>query len=117
MREGRSRRRTAGGASCVHTDASNGCPHCLQKRASGSPTVPHSPQVGSGFGSAVLEALSNLGIATPVVRIGWPDQFIEHGKIDPLRHKYGITADAALEKLRPYLTKSVPAARGVIAGT
>ena len=70
-----------------------------------------------GFGSAVLEALSNLGIATPVVRIGWPDQFIEHGKIDPLRQKYGITAEAALEKLRPYLAKGTPAARGVIAGT
>lgn len=56
-----------------------------------------------GFGSAVLEALSDLGISTPVVRIGWPDQFIEHGKIDPLRAKYGITADAAIEKLRPHL--------------
>jgi len=56
-----------------------------------------------GFGSAVLEALSDLGITTPVVRIGWPDQFIEHGKIDALRAKYGLTADAAMEKLAPYL--------------
>ena len=56
-----------------------------------------------GFGSAVLEALSDLGIATPVVRIGWPDQFIEHGKPDALRAKYGITAEAALEKLQPYV--------------
>ncbi len=57
-----------------------------------------------GFGSAVLEELSNLGIATPVVRIGWPDQFIEHGKIDALRLKYGVGVDAAMEKLRPYLS-------------
>ncbi len=56
-----------------------------------------------GFGSAVLEALSDLGISTPVVRIGWPDQFIEHGKIEPLRARYGITVEAALEKLAPYL--------------
>ena len=56
-----------------------------------------------GFGSAVLEELSNLGLTTPVVRIGWPDQFIEHGKIDALRAKYGITAEAAIEKLRPVL--------------
>jgi len=56
-----------------------------------------------GFGSAVLEELNNLGLTTPVVRIGWPDQFIEHGKIEVLRSKYGITADAAVEKLRPYL--------------
>jgi 1-deoxy-D-xylulose-5-phosphate synthase len=56
-----------------------------------------------GFGSAILEELSNLGLSTPVVRIGWPDQFIEHGKPDDLRAKYGLTAKAALEKLRPYL--------------
>jgi 1-deoxy-D-xylulose-5-phosphate synthase len=59
--------------------------------------------LNGGFGSAVLEELSCLGIATPVVRIGWPDQFIEHGKPDALRAKYGITADAAMEKLRPHL--------------
>jgi 1-deoxy-D-xylulose-5-phosphate synthase len=56
-----------------------------------------------GFGSAVLEELSSLGLTTPVVRIGWPDRFVEHGKQDSLRAKYGITAEAALEKLRPYL--------------
>ncbi|HLH09905.1 MAG TPA: 1-deoxy-D-xylulose-5-phosphate synthase [Terriglobales bacterium] len=58
-----------------------------------------------GFGSAVLEELNNLGLSTPVVRIGWPDQFIEHGKPESLRAKYGISAEAALEKLRPLLQK------------
>ena len=66
-----------------------------------------------GFGSAVLEELSNLGVTTPVVRIGWPDQFIEHGKIDPLRAKYGITADAAIEKLRPVLAATQKSAGAV----
>jgi len=66
-----------------------------------------------GFGSAVLEELSNLGISTPVVRIGWPDQFIEHGKIDPLRAKYGITAEAAIEKLRPVLAAAQKGAGAV----
>ena len=61
--------------------------------------------LSGGFGSAVLEELSNLGLTTPVVRVGWPDQFIEHGKVDALRAKYGITSAAALEKLRPYLEK------------
>jgi 1-deoxy-D-xylulose-5-phosphate synthase len=60
-----------------------------------------------GFGSAVLEELSNLAISTPVVRIGWPDQFIEHGKIDALRAKYGITAEAAVARLRPVLAATV----------
>src|SRR3712207_7226477 len=39
-------------------------------------------------------------INTPVVRIGWPDQFIEHGTIPILRKKHGLTADALVEKVR-----------------
>jgi 1-deoxy-D-xylulose-5-phosphate synthase len=61
-----------------------------------------------GFGSAVLEELNILGMTTPVVRIGWPDHFIEHGKQDALRAKYGITPEAALAKLRPYLKVRQP---------
>jgi 1-deoxy-D-xylulose-5-phosphate synthase len=61
-----------------------------------------------GFGSAVLEELNSLGLNTPVVRIGWPDRFIEHGKLDDLRAKYGITPEAALEKVRPYLKVRQP---------
>jgi 1-deoxy-D-xylulose-5-phosphate synthase len=59
--------------------------------------------LAGGFGSAVLEELNQQGLATPVVRIGWPDQFIEHGKVDALRAKYGLTAAAAMEKLRQHL--------------
>jgi 1-deoxy-D-xylulose-5-phosphate synthase len=70
--------------------------------------------LAGGFGSAVLEALSNLGLATPVVRIGWPDQFIEHGKVDALRARYGITASAAVEKLQPYLEKRPASQKAVI---
>jgi 1-deoxy-D-xylulose-5-phosphate synthase len=56
-----------------------------------------------GFGSAVIEALQEIGIAIPVVRIGWPDQFIEHGKIESLRAKYGLTVDAAYTQVLPLL--------------
>jgi 1-deoxy-D-xylulose-5-phosphate synthase len=56
-----------------------------------------------GFGSAVLESLQELGSAVPVVRIGWPDQFIEHGKVDDLRAKYGLTVDAARAQVLPLL--------------
>jgi 1-deoxy-D-xylulose-5-phosphate synthase len=58
-----------------------------------------------GFGSAVLEALSEMEIDLPVVRIGWPDRFIEHGKVDSLRAKHGISVEAAMEKLQPLLKK------------
>ena len=59
--------------------------------------------LAGGFGSAVLEVLADAGIQTPVLRIGWPDEFIEHGKVDALREKYGITVAAAMERARPYL--------------
>ena len=59
--------------------------------------------LSGGFGSAVLEELNRLRIATPVVRIGWPDRFIEHGNQEALRLKYGVSVDAALQQLRPIL--------------
>ena len=59
--------------------------------------------LAGGFGSAVLETLSEMELDTPVVRVGWPDQFIEHGKLEALRAKYGLTAEAALDKAHPYL--------------
>ena len=59
--------------------------------------------LAGGFGSAVLEELNRLGLSTPVLRIGWPDQFIEHGKPEALRKKYGLTAEAALAQLRQHL--------------
>jgi 1-deoxy-D-xylulose-5-phosphate synthase len=61
--------------------------------------------LAGGFGSAIMETLSELELQVPVVRVGWPDQFIEHGKVESLREKYGLTAEAALEKTRPYLAK------------
>jgi 1-deoxy-D-xylulose-5-phosphate synthase len=56
-----------------------------------------------GFGSAVLEALDEMGSNVPVVRIGWPDQFIEHGKVDALREKYGLTVEDAYAQVLPLL--------------
>jgi 1-deoxy-D-xylulose-5-phosphate synthase len=59
--------------------------------------------LAGGFGSAVLESLNAQELDVPVVRVGWPDQFIEHGKVEALREKYGLTAEAALERVRPLL--------------
>ncbi len=59
--------------------------------------------LAGGFGSAVLETLNDLEIAVPVVRIGWPDAFIEHGKVEALRTKYGLTAEAAISRASEYL--------------
>jgi len=56
-----------------------------------------------GFGSAVLEALNEMRLDVPVVRIGWPDHFVEHGKVDQLRAANGVSVEAAMTKLAPYL--------------
>src|SRR5580704_4736967 len=63
--------------------------------------------LAGGFGSAVMETLNELELQVPVVRVGWPDAFIEHGKVESLRERYGLTAEAALEKARPYLSRMI----------
>lgn len=46
-----------------------------------------------GFGSAVLESLSDQGILLPTKVLGLPDWYIEQGPQDLLRDKYGLTAE------------------------
>ena len=54
-----------------------------------------------GYGSAVLELLSEKNITTPVIRIGWPDQFIEHASTqDELRHKYGLSVENTVARVK-----------------
>jgi 1-deoxy-D-xylulose-5-phosphate synthase len=62
--------------------------------------------LNGGFGSAILEQLSLLDLRVPVVRIGWPDQFVEHGKPDALRRKYGLSAEAAYEQAHARLMQA-----------
>src|SRR5580658_8202845 len=63
-----------------------------------------------GYGASVLELLSEKRITTPVVRIGWPDQFIEHAStVDHLRQKYGLTANHVVARLKALLAGEQPA--------
>ena len=59
----------------------------------------------NGYGCAVMEYLGEARITTPVVRLGWPDQFIEHGTIPILREKHGLTAQALVARVLPLLKK------------
>ena len=47
-----------------------------------------------GFGSAVLEWMSDHGFSPQMTRLGLPDKFIEHGTVEQLRHITGMDADA-----------------------
>lgn len=66
-----------------------------------------------GYGSAVLELLSEKRISTTVIRIGWPDLFIEHASSqDELRQKYGLTAENVVAQVKAQ--SSQPSAAGKI---
>ena len=63
--------------------------------------------VTGGYGSAVLELLSEKAVTTPVIRIGWPDQFIEHATTqDELRKKYGLSVENTVAKVKAHFAKS-----------
>ncbi len=48
--------------------------------------------LAGGFGSAVLEVLQEAGVHLPIERIGWPDEFVDHGSdVESLQAIYGIT--------------------------
>jgi 1-deoxy-D-xylulose-5-phosphate synthase len=60
--------------------------------------------LSGGFGSAVLETLSEFEMATPVHRIGWPDEFIDHGSdIATLRAIGGLSFDDMISGIRKKL--------------
>ena len=53
----------------------------------------------NGFGACVIEHLHTAGNHTPVERIGWPDEFVEHGKPEVLLELHGLTPEAAAKKV------------------
>ncbi|MGA2605456.1 MAG: 1-deoxy-D-xylulose-5-phosphate synthase [Verrucomicrobiia bacterium] len=60
-----------------------------------------------GFGSAVLETLDDLRIVTPVARVGWPDNFIEHASNNKdLQDKYGLNSKTAIAKVKDLLLEA-----------
>ena len=59
--------------------------------------------IAGGYGSSVLELLSEKAVTTPVIRIGWPDQFIEHASTqDELRKKYGLSIENTVSKVKAH---------------
>jgi 1-deoxy-D-xylulose-5-phosphate synthase len=63
----------------------------------------------------VLELFSEKAVTTPVMRIGWPDQFIEHATTqDELRRKYGLTVENTVAKVKAQFAEATPAATRLI---
>ena len=56
--------------------------------------------IQGGAGSACLEALSNLGINKPLLQLGLPDQFIEHGDYSLLMTKCGLDVEGIANSIK-----------------
>ena len=55
--------------------------------------------VAGGAGSAVMQALHAAGLPTPVLALGLPDQFIEHGDPAKLLASIGLDADGIVRAI------------------
>ena len=68
--------------------------------------------VTGGYGSAVLELFQDKNILTPVIRIGWPDRFIEHAStVEELRQNHGLGLDQIFERIQQALEADLPVPR------
>lgn len=59
-----------------------------------------------GMGSAVLEWLADHGYTKRVVRLGIPDEFIEHGSVPQLQSLVGLSPDSIKQTLEGLLSES-----------
>lgn len=52
-----------------------------------------------GFGSALSELFSDQDVSTPLVRLGLPDAFVEHGTQEELFHMLGLDSEGVLRSV------------------
>jgi 1-deoxy-D-xylulose-5-phosphate synthase len=62
--------------------------------------------VMGGAGSAVAECLASAGIAAPVLMLGLPDAFVEHGDPQQLLADCGLDAAGIVRSIRARLERS-----------
>jgi 1-deoxy-D-xylulose-5-phosphate synthase len=74
----------------------------LAQRCRAVVTVEEAAAAG-GFGSAVLEALAEAGIAVPVHCLAIPDRIVEHGDPATIRASFGLDAEGIARAVRGLL--------------
>lgn len=62
--------------------------------------------LSGGFGSAVLEFLSDSGFSVRTLRLGLPDDFVEQGNKNLLMDIYGLTAEKIADRISSFITGS-----------
>lgn len=63
--------------------------------------------IAGGFGSAVLEFMSDNGYSAEVKRLGVPDEFIEHGSPSQLHKICGFDKDSIFEAIKLMVSKKI----------
>ena len=56
-----------------------------------------------GFGTAVLECLEQHSIHAPVLRLGYPDAYIEQGEQHELKTRYGLDTAGIMQSVRNFI--------------
>ncbi|HTE84337.1 MAG TPA: transketolase C-terminal domain-containing protein, partial [Dehalococcoidia bacterium] len=87
--------------------------HLLREVAAATPYILTAEEnvLAGGFGSQVRAALDEDGLGSVrLACVGMPDQFVEHGSQSILRSKYGLTADALVERILNHLRTAAEAA-------
>jgi 1-deoxy-D-xylulose-5-phosphate synthase len=64
--------------------------------------------VMGGAGSAVAESLADAGCAVPMLHLGLPDHFIDHGDQNQLLAAAGLNKDGILAAIRKRLAETAP---------
>jgi 1-deoxy-D-xylulose-5-phosphate synthase len=67
--------------------------------------------VMGGAGSAVAEHLAAQGLASPILHLGLPDRFIDHGDQNQLLLAAGLGKDGILASIRARLAQLAPHVR------
>ena len=63
--------------------------------------------IKGGFGSAVLEFMSENNYTAQVKRLGIPDKFIDHGSLKELHHECGFDVEGIITAVRERVTERV----------
>lgn len=60
-----------------------------------------------GFGAAVVESLSDHGVAVPVLRIGIPDQLVDHASPAQSKQALGLTPPQMAERISAHFAETL----------
>lgn len=53
-----------------------------------------------GYGEKVRELMDNLGTGAKLLQIAIPDEYVEHGNVDQLKHEIGIDAETITDRIK-----------------